>query len=276
MYKNRVCYKYPGLLIILVDQTAFMEDKMPNDYCSMAEAVSNVLNLSLSDVILRLTSCYDNENEFVKNYFLLNIIGYTNEDAHIICDDWIDVVAEKYPIERVRVNTQKGDFTVKCNKIITPVAEGFGGMEHAFTYAKELVNRWGTLHNAEDDVPPMIINITRGILMGDLENIKNEANEIMKFPFYDGNPLLINIHLTSDNNVIDNEVKLLSSISTPINDDIRDRFSPGFKEESIRKNIGDTFLYTNVASSKELYEICTSLMAYIVLNVLDYMPKTYK
>ena len=40
MYKNRVRYKNPGLLIIMVDQTEVMNEILPKDNRSMAEVVS--------------------------------------------------------------------------------------------------------------------------------------------------------------------------------------------------------------------------------------------
>lgn len=224
---------------------------------------------------MRQTIVYDNGDELIRKILFLTIIGYANGEAYFICDDWIDRIANSYPIKQTDFSDNEGrKYVLDVISVLEPKADGFSGMDLAFTGANEFLQYWfKSRYNDIDEVPPMIINITSGVCMGDTDKLRKCAKEIIGLQFPDGSPILINIHMSSEINNLpdssfqssDDKSNVLLSISSVIDEDIRNRLPRASTKSLFNLNGGEKkerFLFLNVLSSNELYKICDLITEY--------------
>ena len=203
MYNNRFTRRYPGLILLLIDQSESMNDCLLNG-TSLNVIAAELINHIITDLILQMTGINNNDEEFVKRTAFVCVIGYGGKgdgtdnqfdyEAEIITDGWIDELAE-LPITKSALNQ------FDMVQVVTPVHGGGTPMASAFGAAKNLVEAWIQTYNTANDPAPVIINITDGEPTDSITDLKETVNAIKALSVPDGAPLIFNIHLTAKDNV---------------------------------------------------------------------------
>lgn len=201
MYINSFSRRNPGLIVILIDQSAYMS-AINEKGVPLEEIAANIANDLISDFILRFTTIDSDGEEIIKRNLRLVLIGYggSNYEAYVICDKWIDEVESTYPKGQVKMTPREGTFPQDCIVEVDSVAEGMPDAFGAFSVAKDLVAAWILTHNTAYDPVPLIINISNNCtpVIGRAERIVNEIKEMM---IPDGRPLVINCSVSDDTNL---------------------------------------------------------------------------
>lgn len=232
MYNNFISRTNPGLIIIMIDQSAYMatinEQGIP-----LAEMAANIANNVIYDFVLRLSTMNSDAEEIVRRSLKLNLIGYggPNDEAYVICCRWIDEIAVCYPIGKQTTHTREGIFEHDCIEVFHPVAEGIPDISGAFSIAKDLVNDWIVNHNKAEAPVPIIINISNNYTQDNGRTV-NIVNEISKMSIPDGSPLIINCSVSDNTKLKTNyskiptckdKFRLLEVISSKIPSDLSER-----------------------------------------------------
>ena len=80
-YTQTICRQYPGLFIILLDQSASMEEKVMGMNCNKAEFATSTLNALIHEMIQ--STGYLGTGKLKKSVYL-SILGY-NHQVHSLC-----------------------------------------------------------------------------------------------------------------------------------------------------------------------------------------------
>ena len=193
MYNNSFSRTNPGLIVIIIDQSASMSATNEKGL-SLAELAARSINNLINQFILFLTTMNSNEEEIVKRSFKLVLIGHggSYDKSYVILDKWIDEVAESYPLGKLTINTREGDFEQQCIEVLQPIASGKQDLFGAFSMAKDFVIDWITNHNKAEDPVPYIINVSNACTPDNDSTIK-VVNEITRMEIPDGSPLIISL-----------------------------------------------------------------------------------
>ena len=148
-------------------------------------------------------------------------------------------------------------------RILNPVIGYDCPLAFAFDEAYKLIIEWRKYYNNEQDVSPLIINVTHGITFEqEPGNSKNEiimqAQKIMDISFPDGPPLICNIITRKleegEENLLDNTLileegtisQLFSSISSNIKDVsyyLTDEFISQSHMKKLLLNVNDRYVF---------------------------------
>ena len=210
-YTAQITRNTPTAFIFMIDQSISMSRKInfKNEFITLAEAVSRIVNAQIYDLVLRCIKLSD-----VRHYYDIAVIGY-GDDAKYAWNGTLaghDFVSpeelKNNPFKKIIVKeerrTKKGVTLKDIEKVqwVEPVAAGKYTRAHkAFAMAKELLDKWMKEHHDKDCYPPTIINITDGEFNGILNprDVNTQlANELKALFTNDGNVLLWNIHITPD------------------------------------------------------------------------------
>ncbi len=210
-YTAQITRNTPTAFIFMIDQSISMSRKInfKNEFITLAEAVSRIVNAQIYDLVLRCIKLRD-----VRHYYDIAVIGY-GDDAKYAWNGTLaghDFVSpeelKNNPFKKIIVKeerrTKKGVTLKDIEKVqwVEPVAAGKYTRAHkAFAMAKELLDKWMKEHHDKDCYPPTIINITDGEFNGILNprDVNTQlANELKALFTNDGNVLLWNIHITPD------------------------------------------------------------------------------
>lgn len=234
-YQNAISRRHPRLVIFMIDQSALgHEDGLRGKY--LAEIATEIVNVAITEMVKIATRPVgDDGEEEVRDFFHVCILGYGGEfisKVSFLYDGWISDLVTNFSYEVV--NSFIGD-SFNLLKILNPVVGYDCPLALAFDEAYKLIIEWGKHYNNEQDVSPLIINVTHGITFEqEPGNSKNEiimqAQKIMDISFPDGPPLICNIitrKLEEDvDNLLDNTLvfeegtitQLFSSISANFKD----------------------------------------------------------
>ncbi|CAC11632.1 hypothetical protein [Thermoplasma acidophilum] len=201
MYDAEISRRNPGLFIFLIDQSRSMIRKMAGGSESKAKEAADAINRQIGELIMRCT-----KNDGVRDYFYVGVIGYGGEKgrASYLLD------GEVVPVSRLAENplrTEKRmmkvpdgsggtvDVEYEFGVWFEPVANSDTPMVRAMNMAKEAIERWIDEHPSS--YPPILINITDGQSTdGDPYPV---AQSIMEMETEDGNPLIWNCHVSTEN-----------------------------------------------------------------------------
>lgn len=198
-YEKYWCYE-PGLIIILLDQSTTMLQPY-NDKSSRLEVSINMVNRSIDYFIQGFW-----DGEAPKNRCFIYVIGYNNIVKEL-CSGWIrDLDSNPFRYETIIKKMPDGAGGIVEVEVRQPVwvdlvdVGGDANMYGAFSYAKELVQKW--ISDNPQYPAPVIINISDGVPYYDgkdsLECMKETtdlAKEIMSLSNDDGNVLIYNVHV---------------------------------------------------------------------------------
>lgn len=243
MYNNPFSRTNPGLIVVIIDQSASM-NAMNEKGETLAEVAARSVNNLITDYVLFLTTTNSNEEEIVKRSFKLVLIGHggSNDNAYVILDKWIDEVSESYPIVKQTINTREGDYEKECLDVLLPIASGKQDLFGAFSMAKEFVIDWISNHNKAEDPLPYIINVSNDCITDNEDTIRI-VNEIKEIKHPDGSPLIINGSLSVNNNHAPlnsynssecEKSQFLFKLSSPIPSDLYERINGyGIRKERL-------------------------------------------
>lgn len=240
MYSNSFTRPNPGLILFLVDQSGSTEDKMANGF-SIAQNITDLVNKCICECIKFATMPIGYDEEEVKREVCIAVIGYGgkgnpndindrwNHEAEILqMPIWVDEMESTFPKARTVVDN------VKVLEILKPQIGGGTPMASAFKTAYEIIkDSWLPTHQTDKDPVPVIINISDGEPTDDKDELKNVIEDIKSLQIPDGNPMIINIHLSSHdkqnaeltnpsdiNECKDEWSRLMFEISTEVTDDM--------------------------------------------------------
>ena len=204
MYRNRYTVSNPGLVIILVDQSASMSQ--PFGGKNRAECAANAINHFIQDIIAKCVCGID-----VRDKVKIVVIGYGCEKGNnayvIVKGSNKELVDSPLRIESITKRFPDGVgglVEIKSSAAIWVEPKAVGGtpMASAFELTHQVINEWINTRQKlgvnviEDDPIPIIINITDGMPNDGEENVRENVQKIKSIAFLDGNPILINIHLS--------------------------------------------------------------------------------
>jgi hypothetical protein len=202
-YSAEISRTNPSCFLFLIDQSGSMSDAfgVGETPRKKSDGVADAINRLLQNLVIKCA-----KSEGVRNYYHVGVLGYGSHVASAFAGELAD--KELVPISeiadnpaRVEERTKKVDDgagglvdqTVKFPIWFDAVAKGGTPMCQALTQAHSIVAQW--LDDHPGGFPPIIINITDGESTdGDPTG---KAQELQDLSGDDGNPLLFNVHLSS-------------------------------------------------------------------------------
>lgn len=207
MYSARITRLNPTAFIILIDQSGSMADKVyfNSQLMTKAEAVAAVTNMMISELTYRCV-----RESGIANYFEIAALGYSGKQVESLIDPKKTFVK---PSELVRLNRPKRKVTkerrlpngetvvITTEHIcwIEPKAADSTPMCAALHQAYSLASSWCSKTKNALSYPLTIFNITDGESSdGSDAELISVSDQIKRLSTNDGNVLLINIHICSD------------------------------------------------------------------------------
>ena len=222
-YKKPIGTSFPGLIMILLDQSSSMAD---NNKAGIAAAAVNEV---IYEIMLASRS-----GEQIKDRCFIGVIGYGESIIPVVGGNISQVAANPVRTEMVnkKVPDGAGDFlTVETEMYVwvEPSAQNGTPMAGAFEKAYSLIQTW--IAKNPDSFPPIIINITDGEPSdfdqntGTASKTTAAAARLTELGTTDGKLLLFNAHISgsaaveiqlphSDEGINDKYARLLFSISS--------------------------------------------------------------
>ena len=208
-YTAQITRQTPTAFIFLIDQSGSMcgTTEYGGEAMSKAEAVARIVNRQLSELV----RCCVKGDE-TRHYYDIAVIGYGDKaysgwKGELEGKDFVSPIElQDHPYKTITVRretrTKNGVRTVEEEEIQWIEADSDGGctyVEYAFMKAKALLVEWIEDHRGADCYPPTVINITDGMFNGaPEEEVRQLADDIKSMSTSDGNVILFNIHITSD------------------------------------------------------------------------------
>lgn len=219
LYSQTFSRKYPGLFVILLDQSDSMSQTIVNDGQTKASLVTYYVNMIIQQMIDLAPT---NRDGTKRNYAYLSVIGYNDTVSSLLAANYVPVEVPalwnhalgEIPIKR-NILDSKGqvvDHIVEYKPYwIIPTHQGETDMANAFEVAEQVVQRW--LKSPSEDTiidgvkrkqaprdecfPPIVINITDAKDNGARNPIK-AVEQIQKLGTKEGNVLVYNCHVTHE------------------------------------------------------------------------------
>jgi hypothetical protein len=198
----------PGCMIIMLDQSASMYDSFGPSKAGRgqkkSEMVATILNGFLNELINTNRVVHPDGSPEVRPRAEIAVIGYGSSVSSVLGG----VLANKpfvtlteldaNPISINMVKKKEVDGMGNIIEVPTPFpiwvkakAENGTPMLDALQLARSLAEQWASGH--QSNYPPVIINITDGMALGDLAKA---AQDIMQTQTNDGQALVFNVHIT--------------------------------------------------------------------------------
>ncbi|MDQ1437541.1 MAG: hypothetical protein QOK43_1170 [Acidimicrobiaceae bacterium] len=203
-YTAEISRANPTCFLFLIDQSESMREAIGGGEVPMAkaDAVADAVNRLLSELTIKCA-----KEEGVRDYFHVGVIGYGAKvgpafGGALAGHDLVPlshVAAQPARLEERTRSTRNGSGvltqqSVKFPTWFSPVAYGDTPMCAALTKAHDVVGKWLAEHPGS--FPPIVLNITDGESTdGDPSGPAEALRELMSA---DGNSLLFNLHVSSD------------------------------------------------------------------------------
>jgi hypothetical protein len=200
-YSAEISRGNPTCFIFLLDQSGSMADQFSEAALRKADFVSDVVNRTLHDLVIRCT-----RTEEIRNYYHISIIGYGESvgpafsgsltgRTHVPISEVADMPAR---LENRIKKTPDGagglvEQQVRFPVWMDPISNGGTPMCEAFKLTKSLLEQW--LHEHRDSFPPTVLHLTDGESTdGDPSDI---GKDILSLRTSDGQVLFFNCHVSS-------------------------------------------------------------------------------
>jgi hypothetical protein len=203
-YSAEICRSNPTCLVVLMDQSGSMADAFGGGEVAIrkADALADVVNRTLHDLVLRCT-----KTEEIRNYFHVAMIGYGGSVGSAFAGGLagrgmvpISEVGEqpaRLENRTKRVPDGAGglvDQTVRFPIWVEPASGGGTPMCGALQAAHDILNQWLSEHSS--CFPPVVLHITDGESTDGDPRPNGKALGDLRSS--DGNVLVFNCHLSSD------------------------------------------------------------------------------
>jgi len=208
--------QYPGLFVILLDQSDSMSEHLEESSQSKALIITSYVNSIINSMIE-----YAQFDEFTgrrKNYAYVSILGYNDKTYPLLATGYapvslpdLDEMVKGYDFVERKIIDQSGKTIRRLRQKqrfwIEPRAEDTTEMVRAFEEAEKIVKNW--LNSSPEYInsvlglerprmqcfPPIIINITDAKYNGEGDP-ESVAERIRSIHTEDGNVLIYNCHFT--------------------------------------------------------------------------------
>ena len=201
-YQAEISRDNPTCFLFVIDQSGSM-DEMTETGRSKAEFVADVVNKTLYTLV---TSC--SKSDGVRNYFDVGVIAYGGSE---VASGFGGALSGGivHPIQAIsehtlRVEERKKKLDDGAGGIIElktkfpvwfdPKSTGATPMRAALSKTMETVASWCEVHPGS--YPPTILHVTDGQSTDGAP--EEAADELRQFSTKDGQPLLFNLHVTTD------------------------------------------------------------------------------
>lgn len=221
MYTQAITRKHRSVFILLIDRSASMQERvcMGNRLLSKAQALTIIANNFLRELIDRCR-----RTDTLRDYYDIAVMGYGDDKVEMLLghDQLIPItkLAERPTIQHrmcFEIKQEDGNFVSVGQQMpiwFEPKAEGNTPMYEAMLKAKQLVAEWCAKDENRQSFPPIVLNISDGeITDGSRKEWIDITTQLRREATLDGNALLLNIHLSADNNV--------SSLIFPTQEELR-------------------------------------------------------
>jgi hypothetical protein len=190
MYTASISQKFPGLFLILLDQSSSMQDSFGR--CTRAEAAAEAINTVIHEIQL---SC--EKGDKIVDRCSVGVIVYGAKVAPIMACPISEVenqIVEYRRCKKGDLRCAGGVYPVDYSLPIwvRPVAAGSTPMHRAFEQATAIVTRWSELHPSS--FPAVVINITDGE-PDKVDLTLVAAQQLKSTGTNDGKTLLFNVHI---------------------------------------------------------------------------------
>lgn len=203
-YTAEISRRNPSCFLFLVDQSGSMADPFGEETTRRkADQVADVINRLLQNLIIKCA-----KQEGVRDYYHVGVIGYGDQAGPAFAGslagkDLVGISEVANSPARIETRTKKvedgagglADQTVKFPIWFDPIAHGGTPMCQALTQAASTMQGW-TNQNPHS-FPPIVINITDGEPTDGDPSVP--AQSLTQLSTSDGNLLLFNIHISSQN-----------------------------------------------------------------------------
>ncbi len=210
-YTAQITRSAPTAFLFMIDHSVSMSRKVTfdNEQMPMSEAVARIVNHQIKELVNR---CIKGDD--TRHYYDIGVIGYGDgvysawngnlEGRDFVSPSEIKDNPYKTITVREEKRTRRGVEIKEVEKEQWFESRDDGNwtpMYEAFEKAKALMDEWIENHKGKDCYPPTIINITDGEYNNATkEQMLQITNELKAMHTNDGNVILINIHISSDNN----------------------------------------------------------------------------
>ena len=210
-YTAQITRNTPTAFIFLIDHSVSMKGKISlfGEEITKSEAAARIVNNQINELVLRCVRMND-----TRHYYDIAVVGY-GENAYSGWQGELEGRGFVSPLElknnpyakitiKKEVKTRNGGVKVVDSEQRQWVsARHDGSWTHyhkAFDYAKKLLDEWMEDHHEKDCYPPTVIHITDGWFNhATASEVIQKANELKSMFTNDGNVILFNIHISSDN-----------------------------------------------------------------------------
>lgn len=208
-YTRRFTRRYPGLFIIMLDQSGSMAEEVDGRGCSKADFATTAINSLIYEMVQ--SAKFDVSTGKRRKYAYLSIFGYNDTVYPLLSPEPMDIPflgdhqRGTVPIVRDVFDSHTGAYRqVTENRAfwIEPRMQGKTQMAEAFARARDVARRWlGQTPEAGQAAryecfPPIIINITDAQNNGSGDPVAI-AEEIKREGTQQGNILIFNCHFTT-------------------------------------------------------------------------------
>jgi hypothetical protein len=213
-YDRELSRKYPGLFVILLDQSLSMTEIDERTNESKARIVTRLVNKIIQGMVD--FAGVDEFSGIHKKYAYLSVLGYNDQAYPLLTPTLSDIpTLEQNPRGRVPSHHEKrnaagqvvGQVVEYSTVWIEPNAQGNTEMTRAFEEAEIVIKNWlnaspefispqlGTQMPRSKCFPPMVINITDAKHNGDGVP-QHVADRIRRLRTENGATLICNCHIT--------------------------------------------------------------------------------
>lgn len=196
MYQELLSSANPGLIIIMIDQSASMSDSYANS--TKAKFASVAVNKVIEEIILSCSS-----GDGIKDRCYVAVIGY-GSTVDILFLETASELAKNPNTTTVKKKISDGaGGLIEVDEVqrvfVNPIANGGTPMAEAFQQAFHGTERFITNH--PNSFPPIIINITDGepnewYLQKSFDATTREAKKLADLKTSDGNVIILNAHIS--------------------------------------------------------------------------------
>jgi hypothetical protein len=204
-YTAEVSRTNPSCFLFLIDQSGSMSDPFGTGEVrkKKADGVADAINRLLQNLVIKCAKA-----EGVRDYYHVGVIGYGMNvgpafSGPLAGKDLVPISQVAEMPARIEERTKKVDDgagglvdqTVKFPVWFDPIAQGGTPMCRALTRTQTILKGWLDAHH--DCFPPIVINITDGESSDGDPSLPSE--NLKQLSSSDGNVLLFNLHLSSQN-----------------------------------------------------------------------------
>ena len=209
MYTQEITRKHRAAFVLLLDRSTSMQQmvKFGQMIASKSEVVAYTANTLITELMDRCR-----RSDGIRNYYDLAVIGYCGDrvESLLSSEGFISIkeLSSKIPeTTNIAFESELEDGSRiltnhRQQRWIEPLAEGNTPMYEALLKARNLVEEWCEQPENQESFPPIVINITDGEPTDCNDNdLLDICTVIKRTATTDGNTLLVNIHICSDNSL---------------------------------------------------------------------------